>query len=289
MAQAIYHIKELQTPLTDYYDDPASYDHESYEYEDGFAIEETDLFYEDEFFEYASPLRVEIPDNSRYMMVILLAVVGFVLLFGLTLVPRLAINWEQAESQPVIVVVEPAPEMSIEAEQTQTAILASQLAPFFAQPVLYWEEQILQWSAQHGVDPNLTATVMQIESCGDPHAVSNAGAQGLFQVMPFHFIAGEVMLEPETNARRGVGYLAEQLAYFSDPYLAMAAYNGGPGNAIKAQQLWPAETQRYYYWGQGIYDDALAGQAISPRLQEWMQAGGASLCQQASRRLGLNN
>lgn len=288
MAQAIYHIKELQTPLTNYYDDPAPYEHEPYGYEDELTIEESDLFYEEDFVDYTPPLRVQIPDNSRYMMVILLAVVGFVLLFGLTLVPRLTMHWETQESPP-LVAIEAVEESNIQTEQTKTAILASHLAPFFAQPVLYWEEQILHWSAQHGVDPNLTATIMQIESCGDPQAVSHAGAQGLFQVMPFHFAEGEVMLEPDTNAKRGVGYLAEQLAYFSDPYLAMAAYNGGPGNAIKAQQLWPAETQRYYYWGQGIYDDAQAGQTISPRLQEWMQAGGTSLCQQASHRLGLNN
>ena len=37
------------------------------------------------------------------------------------------------------------------------------------------------------LDPDIIATIIQIESCGNPAARSTAGAQGLFQVMPFHF------------------------------------------------------------------------------------------------------
>jgi soluble lytic murein transglycosylase-like protein len=161
------------------------------------------------------------------------------------------------------------------------------LSPIFSPEVRYWEKEILQWSAEHGLDPNMAATIMQIESCGDLQAVSSAGAQGLFQVMPFHFSDGENTLDPNTNARRGLNYFAEQLQRFGDVNMAFAAYNGGPGNAVKSYENWPHETQRYYYWGQGIYADAQAGATSSSRLQEWMQAGGASLCRQAAARLGL--
>jgi hypothetical protein len=51
---------------------------------------------------------------------------------------------------------------------------------------------------------------------------------------------------------------------------------------------WAAETQRYAYWGSGIYAEASNGATESQRLQEWIAAGGASLCRQARSRLGIN-
>ena len=51
--------------------------------------------------------------------------------------------------------------------------------------------------------------------------------------------------------------------------------------------LWPAQTQRYWYWGTGIYEEAASGAASSGRLQEWLNAGGASLCRTAAAQVGL--
>ena len=125
---------------------------------------------------------------------------------------------------------------------------------------------------------------MQIESCGDPHAVSHVGAQGLFQVMPYHFSAGEEMQDPETNARRGLAYLAESLVRSrGDVRLALAGYNGGHGVIRWDPAAWPEETKWYVYCGEGIYTDAAAGRTASPRLEEWLAAGGASLCQSTDK------
>lgn len=129
---------------------------------------------------------------------------------------------------------------------------------------------------------------MQIESCGDPKALSSAGAQGLFQVMPFHFSNGENMLDPDTNAMRGMNYFAERLVQTSgDVGKAFAGYNGGHVAAGTSWDNWAAETQRYFVWATGIYEDAKAGLTESPTLQQWYAAGGTSLCQQASSRLNL--
>lgn len=162
------------------------------------------------------------------------------------------------------------------------------IAPLFTAEVQYWAPQIIAWSAAAGVDPNMAATVMQIESCGDPNAVSSAGAQGLFQVMPFHFDAGENMQDPDTNARRGLAYLALGMQQTSgDVGRSFAGYNGGHGTAARNWEAWPAETQRYYVWATGIYKDAAAGSASSETLNQWLAAGGAGLCRQAAARLGL--
>jgi len=161
-----------------------------------------------------------------------------------------------------------------------------QLAAFFAPPVLRWEARIVEWAAAYELDPNLVATVMQIESCGDPGALSRAGAIGLFQVMPYHFAEGEDSYAPAINAQRGLAYLAKALeTYEQDPGMALAAYNGGINGASRPANEWAQETQDYYYWGTNIYGDAQADLDRSAVLEEWMGRGGASLCAQAEQRL----
>ena len=136
------------------------------------------------------------------------------------------------------------------------------LAPFFAPAVQHWSGEINRWAAQHDVDPHLLATVMQIESCGHPTVISNAGARGLFQVMPFHFAASEDMFDPDTNAKRGASFL-KTCSGASDGVvgLTLACYNGGQSVINKPRDRWSQETQKYYRWGVGIYSDAIAGAA----------------------------
>lgn len=161
------------------------------------------------------------------------------------------------------------------------------ISPAFAAPIQHWEPQIMAWAAQQNLDPNIVATIMQIESCGDPEAMSSAGAQGLFQVMPGHFEAGEVMLDPDTNAMRGLNYYNVGLSYHNgDKFLSFAGYNGGHGTAARDYNSWPNETQRYHYWAKGIYEE-IQNSDSSPTLQEWLNAGGSGLCQQAANRLGI--
>jgi soluble lytic murein transglycosylase-like protein len=165
----------------------------------------------------------------------------------------------------------------------------SAIAPLFTPQVDYWAEDLRRWGREHSVDPNLLATIMQIESCGYDTVSSNAGAQGLFQVMPFHFQMGEVMTDPDTNALRGANFINECLALANgDPGLALACYNGGGSVLRRNFDTWAAETQRYYYWGSAIYKDAQANLSYSTTLNEWLNAGGTSLCERASRRLGIN-
>jgi hypothetical protein len=162
------------------------------------------------------------------------------------------------------------------------------ISPIFTDEVRHWEQDILGWAKEHDLDPDLVAIIMQVESCGDPQAISIAGAQGLFQVMPFHFIEGEDSLDPDTNARRGVNYFVDRLAQTGgDIGRSYAGYNGGHVAAGSSWDNWAYETQRYYIWTTGLYSDIQADLAVSPTLERWLQAGGASLCQQAAVRLGL--
>ena len=161
-----------------------------------------------------------------------------------------------------------------------------ELAAFFAPAVQHWSDEINHWSTQYDVDPQLLATVMQIESCGHPTVISHAGARGLFQVMPFHFEAGEDMLDPATNAKRSASFL-KYCAGAADGVvgLTLACYNGGPSVINRARDRWATETQKYYRWGIGIYSDAIAGAARSDTMDEWLAAGGESLCASALKEL----
>jgi len=160
------------------------------------------------------------------------------------------------------------------------------LSQLFTPEVLHWQPKIILWAQEFGLDPNLVATVMQIESCGDPSALSHSGAMGLFQVMPYHFEAGENPYLPDTNAVRGLAYLQLALdTYDGDYSLSLAAYNGGISNAAKNQNLWSAEMNRYVYWGENIYQDASQGKSHSLYLDEWLGSGGARLCGLARQHL----
>ncbi len=158
------------------------------------------------------------------------------------------------------------------------------LSTVFTSEVLYWEPWIKAWAIMYQVDPNLIATLIQIESCGDPLIASPAGAQGLFQVMPFHFEAGEDMLDVSTNARRGMSYLMGSLERSGGHVgLALAGYNGGHGVIERGWATWPRETQRYYYWGSRIYAEAVSNMDTSATLEEWLSIGGRNLCARAAR------
>ena len=177
---------------------------------------------------------------------------------------------------------------ALSAGQEQEIAGPGNVSALFAEPVRHWAPRIEAWAGAYGLDPNLVATIMQVESCGDPAAVSSAGAQGLFQVMPFHFRPGEDAFDPDTNAQRGLAYFAERLQQTGGNVgQAFAGYNGGQGAAGSSWERWPEETRRYFVWTTGIYNDVRQDGAESPTLRRWLQAGGASLCRQAAQRLDL--
>lgn len=260
---------------------------EMYSVETPFTAVRDDNFYEvdaDLFEEPQGQLPSWPTPNVHQRMNVLLGLIVFIitlLSFGLYFLRA---------NNKASAVVEPVRQGNLMPASVQTAVAqsAGHIAPLFTAEIQYWAPQIERWAAEFGLDPNMVATVMQVESCGDPKAISRSNAQGLFQVMPFHFTEGENMLDPDTNARRGMAYLAERLVQTNGEVgNAFAGYNGGHVAAAGSWDTWVHETQRYYVWTTGIYADAKLGKATSETLEKWLQAGGASLCNQASTRLNL--
>ena len=167
-------------------------------------------------------------------------------------------------------------------------VASANISPIFRVEIQYWADSISRWAAAFQLDLNLVATIMQIESCGDPRARSNAGAMGLFQVMPFHFYTIDDPYDTDTNAARGLAYFAKSLATAGgNARLAMAGYNGGIGIIGRAEWTWSTQTKRYVQYGAPIYEDAQNGINPSTALNEWYEKYGVSLCRQAHQRLDL--
>jgi soluble lytic murein transglycosylase len=110
--------------------------------------------------------------------------------------------------------------------------------------------QPLNEAAQaNDLDPLLLAALVRQESYFDPIATSYAGARGLTQVMPatgegiarslsWPNFSLDDLYRPKLSLTFGAWYFRVQLNRFDgDPWLALAAYNGGPGNALRWQEL----------------------------------------------------
>ena len=99
------------------------------------------------------------------------------------------------------------------------------------------------------LDPLLLAALVRQESLFEKVAESYAGARGLGQVMPAtgEGIAGNLGLtdfvlddlyRPSVSIRFAAYYLQLQLKRFDNQILiALAAYNGGPGNTLRWLEL----------------------------------------------------
>lgn len=112
-----------------------------------------------------------------------------------------------------------------------------------------FEELIRAAARRHGVEAQLIASVIAVESNFDPQAVSRKQAQGLMQLMPqtaARFAVTNVF-DPAQNIEAGTRYLKELLErYGQDLSLTLAAYNAGPEKVEQYQGVPPyRETKSY--------------------------------------------
>jgi soluble lytic murein transglycosylase-like protein len=102
----------------------------------------------------------------------------------------------------------------------------------------------------HGVEADLIAAVIKVESGFNTRAVSPKGARGLMQLMPGTGKRyGAVDLhDPRINVLAGTAYLRDLLLLFRGRLdLALAGYNAGENAVLRYNERIPpyAETQHY--------------------------------------------
>lgn len=140
------------------------------------------------------------------------------------------------------------------------AFLADELFPIFPPSVFQYKDLIYKLSRESGIAPNVIASLITIESAGNPQASSWVGAQGLFQVMPLHFhnigiTDQQKMRDPETNGKVSMKVFNDFLRlsrsiyknhYPNHPLIyirALMGYNGG--NEAVSTRLSPDESSFY--------------------------------------------
>lgn len=114
---------------------------------------------------------------------------------------------------------------------------------------------IAEASARFAIPEHWIRAVMQVESAGDPGAVSRAGAMGLMQVMPGTWAVlrqdhglGADPFEARDNILAGTAYLRAMLDRYGSVGGMLAAYNAGPGRYdayLSEGRPLPAETRAY--------------------------------------------
>jgi len=116
----------------------------------------------------------------------------------------------------------------------------------------YYKDILTPLAQQYGFHPLFLFSVVRQESLFEGFAYSQAGARGLMQIIPTtgqsladklgwppNYTADD-LYRPKVSAVFGVDYLASQRDLFNgDLYAALAAYNGGPGNASVWKSLAP--------------------------------------------------
>ncbi len=107
------------------------------------------------------------------------------------------------------------------------------LSSYWAAEIQQWESEIVTVAQERQLDPDFLASLVWMESRGDPQAIGPVGAVGLMQVMPKE--AGfswrpsrEALLEPQTNLQAGCRTLVDIIHQGGgDLFNTLAAYNGG--------------------------------------------------------------
>lgn len=112
-----------------------------------------------------------------------------------------------------------------------------------------YRREIEAASGHYGVDKALIRAVIHAESAFRPNVISEAGAQGLMQLMPAtaERFSVDDPFDARQNIRGGVRYLAWLLKRFNgNQMLALAGYNAGEASVLKYHGVPPyAETQSY--------------------------------------------
>ncbi len=111
-----------------------------------------------------------------------------------------------------------------------------------------------------GLDPVLVLAIIEVESGWDPDAVSRADAHGLMQLL-LPTLEREATVtaldsvdahDPVVNVRAGVRFFGRLVRQFSDPDLAMVAYNAGPYRVTRYLQSEQGIPERLWVYPRAI-------------------------------------
>lgn len=144
---------------------------------------------------------------------------------------------------------------------------------------------IAEAAQRFGIPEQWIRAVLRVESAGNVHAISSAGAMGLMQVMPetwaglrARYRLGDDPYLPRDNILAGTAYLREMWDRYGNAGAMLAAYNAGPGRYdefLASGRVLPAETRAYVatlapLLGGDLLPESVV--AVAPRPADWREA-----------------
>ncbi len=181
--------------------------------------------------------------NTTHRLVVQSAVLGslFISVFGFLVVPAKATIQRETPQQ---VPAKDGQDLDSPKQKLQLQVPAGPnacgLDTQLPDVVYRWCDLILEQAGNTGLDPDLVAAVILVESAGNPHAYSHSGAVGLMQVMPrdglaaaFQCINGPCFTsrpsrreleDPVFNVTYGSRMLAGLIHKYGDVRKALKAY-----------------------------------------------------------------
>jgi soluble lytic murein transglycosylase-like protein len=113
-----------------------------------------------------------------------------------------------------------------------------------------FDDAVVRYARQHGIDPDLVRAVIKHESAWNPAARSHKGAIGLMQLMPDTArLLGVDPVDPDQNIAGGIRYLADLRGLFDGNLDAvLVAYVAGPTYAqrwLRGQKVLDGEVRAY--------------------------------------------
>lgn len=134
------------------------------------------------------------------------------------------------------------------------SVLAQTVTPAESANATPLDRHVAETARRFGLRTEVILSVIQVESAGDPRAVSHAGAMGLMQIMRStwadlrrRYRLGADPFDPRDNIVAGTAYLREMYDRFGSPGF-LAAYNAGPGrysDHLATGRPLPRETRAY--------------------------------------------
>lgn len=120
---------------------------------------------------------------------------------------------------------------------------------FIPKSVMDYNDFIQEGSRRYNIPEPLIRAVIAVESANNPDAISEAGAQGLMQLMPATAVEMGVqeVFDPRQNILGGTRYLRTLANTFSgDLVLTLAAYNAGHQAVFRYMGIPPFDETQHY-------------------------------------------
>jgi soluble lytic murein transglycosylase-like protein len=172
-------------------------------------------------------------------------------LLSLIVLPLLSGNEPTKVPQHVFAAPTPPPHFA-----AVRSFFETRLTPMSEAEITAATRTVLVESERAALDPQLVLALIQVESSGNPRALSHMGAMGLMQVRPetaepiardlgIEGMSAQALYDPTTNIRIGVHYLRELINRFGSVDTALTAYNCGPTRVARNLRRGKMMPQKY--------------------------------------------